>query len=59
MYRLSPKETAEVKRQVEILLDKKLIQPSRSTYSSPVIFVSMPNGSLRMYVDYRALHQQT
>jgi hypothetical protein len=59
MYRLSPKETAEVKRQVEVLLAKKLIQPSRSAYSSPVIFVSKPDGSLRMCVDYRALDQQT
>jgi len=59
MYRLSPKETAEVKRQVEVLLAKKLIQPSGSAYSSPVIFVSEPDGSLRMCVDYRALNQQT
>ncbi len=59
MNRLSPKETAEVKQQVEILLDKKLVQPSRSAYSSPVIFVSKPDGSLRMCVHYRALNQQT
>lgn len=46
---------------MEVLLDKKLIQPSRSAYSSPVIFISKPDGSLRMcvFVDYRALIQQT
>ena len=58
-YRLSPKERDEVQRQVQVLLDKKLIQPSRSAYSSPVIFVSKPDGSLRMCVDYRALTAQT
>ena len=54
MYRLSPKETDEVSRQVKVLLDKGLIQPSRSAWSSPVIFVSKPDGSLRMCIDYRA-----
>ena len=57
--RLSPKENAEVQRQVQELLDKGLIQPSRSAYSSPVIFVSKPDGNLRMCIDYRALNQQT
>ncbi len=56
-YRLSPKEQEEVKRQVQVLLEKKLIQPSRSAWSSPVIFVSKPDGSLRMCIDYRAPSQ--
>jgi len=58
-YRLSPKEQEEVKRQVQVLLEKKLIQPSRSAWSSPVIFVSKPDGSLRMCIDYRALNKAT
>ena len=58
-YRLSPKEREEVQRQVKVLLDKQLIQPSRSAYSSPVIFVSKPDGGLQMCVDHRALNQQT
>lgn len=48
-----------MQRQVQSLLDKRLIQPSRSAYSSPVIFVSKPDGSLKMCSDYPALNAQT
>lgn len=34
--------------------------PTKSdAYSSPVIFVSKPDGSLRMCIDYQALNQPT
>ena len=57
MYRLSPKEKAEVERQLSELLDKGFIQPSRSAWGAPVIFVAKKSGELRMCVDYRALDQ--
>ena len=56
-YRLSPTEREEVQQQVQVLLDKQLIQPSRSAYSSLVVFVSKPDGSLRMCADQRALNR--
>ena len=59
IYRLSPKEMAEVKRQVADLLQRSLIEPSTSPYGSPVLFVQKKDGSLRMCVDYRALNKQT
>lgn len=59
LYRLSPLEQAEVKKQVTDLLAKGWIQPSTSPYGAPVLFVGKPDGSLRMCVDYRALNALT
>ncbi|EUC55562.1 Transposon Tf2-1 polyprotein [Rhizoctonia solani AG-3 Rhs1AP] len=40
-------------------LDKGLIRPSKSKYSSPVHFVNKKNGKRRMVVDYRQLNANT
>ncbi|CAI7834524.1 unnamed protein product [Closterium sp. NIES-53] len=58
-YRLSPTELADMKKQIEYILDKGLIQPSTSPYGAPVLFTPKPDGSLRMCIDYRALNKQT
>ncbi|KAJ9515548.1 hypothetical protein QJQ45_021635 [Haematococcus lacustris] len=47
-YKLSPKEEAEVKRQVSELQARGLIEPSSSPYGAPVLFVEKKDGSLRM-----------
>ncbi|CAI7732403.1 unnamed protein product [Closterium sp. NIES-54] len=57
--RLSPTELADMKKQIEYLLDKGLIRPSTSPYGAPVLFTPKPDGSLRMFIDYRALNKQT
>ena len=59
MYRLSPKEKAEVERQLAVLVEKGFVQPSHSAWGAPVIFVAKKSGELRMCVDYRALNQVT
>ena len=61
MYRLSPAERAEIERQVSegILYIYSIIEPSTSPFGAPVLFVSKPDGSLRMCVDYRALDKLT
>ena len=59
MYRLSPAELIEVKRQVTELLQKQLIEPSVSPYGAPILFVLKKGGALRMVIDYRALNKLT
>ncbi|KAJ9519333.1 hypothetical protein QJQ45_023132 [Haematococcus lacustris] len=58
-YKLSPKEEAEVKRQVSELQARGLIEPSSSPYGAPVLFVEKKDGSVRVCVDYRALNKLT
>jgi hypothetical protein len=40
-------------------LEAGLIQPSKSPYGAPIIFVPKKNGKLRMCVDYRAINKAT
>ena len=59
IYRLSPLELQEVKRQIADLLAKGFIEPSVSPFGAPILFVSKKDGGLRMCVDYRALNKLT
>ena len=58
-YRLSQLEEEDCVRQLKRYLEMGHIQPSKSPWGAPVLFVRKPNGSLRMCVDYRALNDQT
>ena len=59
LYKLSPLELEESKKQLTMLLENGYIQPSDSPYGSPVLFVLKKGGSLRMCVDYRWLNKKT
>jgi hypothetical protein len=57
-YRMPPAELAELKKQLQELLDKGFIRPSTSPWGCPALFVKK-DESLRMCVDYRPLNGVT
>jgi hypothetical protein len=52
-YRMAPAELAELKIQLQELLDKEFIRPSNSPWGAPVLFVKKKDGTLRLCIDYR------
>jgi hypothetical protein len=55
-YKMTPKELAELKVQLNELLDKGYIRPSLSPWGCPALFVKKKDQSLRLCVDYRPLN---
>ena len=58
-YRMPPNELAELKKQLQELLDKGYIRPNTSPWGCPALFVKKKDQSLRMCVDYRPLNVVT
>jgi len=58
-YRISPREKAELRRQIDNPIRCGWIQPSRSNFGSPVLFVPKPDSTLRMCIDYHAVNAIT
>ena len=59
-YKISFAEQAELKTQLADLLARGSIQPSRSPYAAPVLFVKKKDTTaLRMCCDFRLLNSQT
>jgi hypothetical protein len=58
-YRMPPKELAELKNQLQELLDNGYIRRSSSPWGCPALFVKKKDGSLRLCVDYRPLNAVT
>jgi hypothetical protein len=58
-YRMPPNELAELKTQLQDLLEKGSIRPSSSPWGCPAIFVKKKDQTLRMCVDYRPLNEVT
>jgi hypothetical protein len=56
---MTPKELAELKVQLNELLDKGYIHPSSSPWGCPALFVKKKDQSLRLCVDYRPLNAVT
>jgi hypothetical protein len=58
-YRMPPAKLAELKKQLQELLDKGFIRPSTSPWGCPALFVKKKDESLRLCVDYRPLNAVT
>ena len=49
----------EIAKQLEEMQKNNVIKPSKSPWASPVVLVRKRDGTLRFYVDYRALNSVT
>jgi hypothetical protein len=58
-YKMTPKELAELKVQLNDLLDKGYICPISSPWGCPALFVKKKDQSLRLCVDHRPLNAVT
>ncbi|XP_050896304.1 uncharacterized protein LOC127103052 [Lathyrus oleraceus] len=52
-YRMSTSELAELKSQLEDLLERKFVRPTVSPWGAPVLLVKKKDGSMRLCIDYR------
>ena len=59
IYKLSPLELEEARKQIEYMLEHGFIRPSESPYGGPILFAPKEDGSLRFCIDYRWLNKKT
>lgn len=57
--RPTPEEAAVIEEAVKEMLQAKIIQPSDSPWSAPVVLAVKKDGKMRFCVDYRRLNQVT
>jgi hypothetical protein len=58
-YQMPPVELAELKKQLQELLDKGFIRPSTLPWGCPALFVKKKDESLRLCIDYHPLNAVT
>lgn len=58
-YRIPMRWKTQLEQEIKTLLDLKIICQSSSPWSSPVVCVRKPDGSIHMCVDFRALNAMT
>ena len=59
MYKMSILEMTEIKKQVQDLLERRVIRPSSSPCGSLIVMVPKKDGTWQMCFDYRALNKIT
>ena len=58
IYKLSPLELEEGKKQIEYMLEHGFIRPSESPWGAPMLFAPKKDGGLRFCIDYRWLNKK-
>ena len=58
-YRLSPKETDELKSQLDTYLKAGHIRPANSPFGAGILFAKKKDGGFRLCIDYCALNKIT
>ena len=58
-YRLSKFKSDILKEELTKLIDKNLIEPSYSEWSSPIVLTPKHNGKWRLCIDYRKVNEQS
>ena len=58
-YRANPRNKVLIKKEVDEMLKRGIIEPSLSPWSSPVVMVPKKNGKMRFCIDYRGLNGLT
>ncbi|GFX45875.1 hypothetical protein TNCV_3607361 [Trichonephila clavipes] len=58
-YRMSPVKKEILRKKIEDLLEKDIIEECESPYGAPVVLIPKPNNQFRLCIDYRKLNEVT
>ncbi|GBM40552.1 hypothetical protein AVEN_240303-1 [Araneus ventricosus] len=58
-YRMSPMKKDLLRKEIEDLLEKAVIEECESAYWAPVVLIPKPDGKSRLYINYRKLNEIT
>ena len=58
-YKIAPHKLPALRAEIQEMLEKGVIVPSESPFSSPIVMVSKKDGTNRMSIDYRKLNEIT